>query len=297
MQHIKIYKLAYILVFAAFFQANAYATGNSFPYEEKLKEGIEAFYQTEWERASDIFEELKTLNSADSRVYFFESMIPFWEYFFGGNSSESARKFLTRSQKAIEVSRSQLKDNPHDTTMVLMLSGLYGYRSLVAASEENYKTALQSGMTGFTYTRQLLAIDADDPRALIGKGIFYYMVGSVPKELRWATNIMGMSGSIEEGFDILEKAAASDSYISNDAGMILSYLYKREKRYEVALTHIKELCKKYPDNIIFMFHYAELLEATNQTDEAREAYQAVLESKQSTLPLLRKKSISRLQEL
>lgn len=267
------------------------------PYDQKLERGIEAFYQTEWDEASQIFQELKVRDKDDPRAFFFDSMIPFWEYFFGGNSSEAAAEFLERSREAIAISNDQLNDNPHDTTMVLMLSGLHGYRSLVAASEKKYQTAIQSGMTGFTYTRQLLALDDTDPKALIGKGIFYYMVGTVPKELRWATNMMGIKGSREEGFEILEKAATSDSYVSNDAKMILSYLYKREKQFDKAMKHIEDLCDKYTENIIFQYNYAELLEKDNREIEAKEAYRTVAQSESTHLRSLKEQSRNKLRKL
>lgn len=266
-------------------------------YDQKLDQGIESFYQTNWDKAATIFEELKARDEDDPRAYFFHAMIPFWEYFFGGKSSQAASDFLERSGKAIEVSSNRLDENPHDTTMVLMLSGLYGYRSLVAASEKNYQTAIQSGMTGFRYTRQLLALDDEDPRALIGKGIFYYMVGTVPKELRWATNIMGIKGDKQEGLRILEKAATSDSYVSNDAKMILSYLYKSEGMYASALKHIKDLCQRYEENIIFQFNYAEILEKSDRQEEAKEAYKAVVELHNTHLDTLKEQSMRKIRNL
>lgn len=266
-------------------------------YDKKLEEGIEYFYQTDWDKAAVIFNELKTRDREDPRAYFFHAMIPFWDYFFGGNSPEAAAVFLERSEKAIDISSERLNENPHDTTMVLMLSGLYGYRSLVAASEKNYQTAIESGMTGFRYTRQLLALDDNDPKALIGKGIFYYMVGTVPKELRWATNLMGIRGDKQEGLSILEQAATSQSYVSNDAKMILSYLYKTEGMYDKALTHIEDLCSRYEENIIFQFSYAEILEKSNRQEEAKEAYRAVVELKNTHLDTLKEQSRKKIQNL
>ncbi len=280
------------------FAGSLYAlSGKPDTYDQKLEQGIEYFYQTDWDKAALIFEELKARDKDDPRAYFFHAMIPFWEYFFGGNSSGAATAFLERSGKAIEVSSNRLDENPHDTTMVLMLSGLYGYRSLVAASEKNYQTAIQSGMTGFRFTRQLLALDDDDPKALIGKGIFYYMVGTVPKELRWATNMMGIKGDKQEGLRILEMAATSDSYVSNDAKMILSYLYKSEGMYGSALRHIEDLCQRYEENIIFQFNYAEILEKSDRQDEAKEAYKTVVELQNAHLDTLKEQSMLKIRNL
>lgn len=270
---------------------------DSTSYELKLEDGIEAFYRSDWAKADQLFAELQKQSPDDARAYFFESMIPFWKYYFGDNSAESADRFLEQSQKAIEISQSHLNKNPHDTTMVLMLSGLYGYQSLVAASEKRYKTAIQSGMTGFKYTRQLLSLDADDPKALIGKGMFYYMVGSVPSGLQWVTNMAGMSGDMQEGFKALEQAARSDSYVSNDAKMILAYLYEREEKYQQSLKHLKDLTQRYPENIIFQYNQARLLEKCQQLVEARQKYEQVLTMEVNDLQLLKEKSRNRLQKL
>lgn len=266
-------------------------------YNVKLEKGIEAFYKTDWQQAKSIFDDLQLRSPRDSRAYFFDSMIPFWKYYFGGESQQAARDFLDRSQKAITISQNQLQENPHDTTMVLMLSGLYGYRSLVAASEKEYRTAIESGMTGFKFTRQLLALDADDPKALIGKGMFYYMLGSVPDGLKWVTNMVGMSGNMQEGFASLEKAARSDTYVSNDAKMILAYLYERENQYQKALAYLKDLAGKYPQNIIFQYNQARLYEKSKQLSQARAQYKKVLAMEVDGLQVLKDQSRSRLQKL
>lgn len=270
---------------------------DSTTYEQDLKEGIEAFYKTDWPRASTIFNKLQQQAPKDSRAYFFQSMIPFWKYYFAENSPQAATVFLKQSQNAITISQNQLKENPHDTTMVLMLSGLYGYRSLVAASEKEYRTAIQSGITGFQYTRQLLSLDDDDPKALIGKGMFYYMIGSVPSELKWMTNMAGLSGNMQEGFDALEQAANTESYVSNDAKMILAYLYERENNEQKALSHLKDLVEKYPENIIFQYNLARLHEKCTQIAEARAKFEHVLSMKAVGLQTFKEKSRERLQDL
>lgn len=266
-------------------------------YEQQLKKGLDAFYSSDWSQACTVFDSLEEDYPNDSRAYFFNAMIPFWKYYFAGNMQRSANEFMERSQTAIEISKDRLSQNSSDTTMVLMLSGLYGYRSLVAASEKQYKQALQSGMTGFKYTRQLLSLDSDDPNALIGKGMFYYMVGSVPDGLKWVTNAVGMSADMEEGFDALEEVAESDGYVSNDAKMILAYLYEREGQNQKALKHLSELTERYSQNIIFQYNQGRLLEKDDQLSEAREKYKLVAEMKTQELEQLKQKSRDRLKHL
>ena len=266
-------------------------------YDEKLQVGIEAFYNTEWEKADSLFQELMEEDENDPQPHFFSSMMPFWEYFFIEQNEELADEFLSRSEKAVKLSEQKLDSTPNDTTMVLLLSGLHGYRSLVAAGESNYRVAIRSGMTGFSYTRKLLSLDTDRPDARIGRGMFYYMLGSVPSELKWATNIAGLKGDMEQGFEELKKAAESDSYVSNDAIMLLMYLYNKEERYEEALSYAEKLTERLPKNIIFKFKKAEILESSGNKDQARELFAKIAESNHQRLSTLVEKSREKVEQL
>lgn len=266
-------------------------------FEKKLEVAIEHFYQTRWEEAKDSFRELKEHSPGDPRPHFFESMMPFWEYFFIHQQSELADLFLDRSENAVKLSTQRLKNQPGDTTMVLLLSGLHGYRSLVAAGEKNYRIAIQSGITGFNYTRQLLSIDSDRPDAQIGRGMFYYMAGSVPKEVRWLTNVAGMRGNVEMGFKELEKAATSDNAIKYDAQMMLMYLHEKEENYSEALEYAQMLSERFSENVIFHFKCGELYALNGINDMAIKSYQKVISWDNSYLKQVRDISKARIDEL
>ncbi len=263
-------------------------------YQKLLDEGVEAFYMTDWQRAGTIFEKMKTESPSDPLPHFFMSMMPFWEYFFIEQTGELASDFLQKSEPAVKLSHDKLEKFPNDTTTVLMLSGLYGYRSLVAAGENNYRIAIQSGLTGFNYTRKLLSLGTDRPDARIGRGMFYYMVGSIPREMRWATNMVGIRGDVEQGFDELRKAAESDSYVSNDAKMMLMYLYDKEEMFEEAIEYAEVLTEKFPANVIFKFKKAQIHEKAGNKDLASSLYGEVIKLNNPDLPEVKRKSLERL---
>ncbi len=266
-------------------------------FEEKLEVAIEHFYQTRWEKADILFDQLKRESPGDPRPHFFESMMPFWEYFFIHQQSGLADLFLERSESAVELSRQKLESNPNDTTLVLLLSGLHGYRSLVAAGEKKYRVAIQSGITGFNYTRQLLSIDSDRADAQIGRGMFYYMVGSVPREVRWLTNAAGIRGDIERGFHELEKAAASDNVIRYDAQMMLMYLHEKEENYEEALKYAEKLAERFGENVIFHFKCGDLYEMTGNNEMAIKSYEKVITEENPSLIELTELSKKRIDSL
>jgi tetratricopeptide (TPR) repeat protein len=266
-------------------------------FDERLKDGIEAFYQTDWVRADRVFGELKREYPDDPQPHFFSSMMPFWEYFLIDQNEHLAGEFLKRSEVAVKLSEQKLKQASNDTTMVLMLSGLHGYRSLVAAGESNYRVALQSGLNGFGYTRKLLSLDTERADARIGRGMFYYMLGSVPRELRWATNIAGVRGDVEQGLNELKIAAESDSYVSNDAKLMLMYLYNKEERYDEALAYADQLTGKFPKNVIFKFKKAEILENNGNKTAARELFREIVAIGNPSLEHLTEKSREKIRKL
>lgn len=280
-------------------ELNIYANKDSADtvFEHKLIQGIEAFYQTDWGSARSIFDQLKEMHPEDPRPYFFESMMPFMEYFFIEQSPELAESFLNKSEKAVDLSQKRLNSFPNDTTMVLMLSGLHGYRGLVAAGQNLHRVALNSGLTGFNYTRKLLSMASDRPDARIGRGMFYYMVGSIPSGMRWATNMVGLRADIEDGFFELKQAAQSESYISNDAKMMLMYLYNKEERYEDALEYALLLTEVLPDNVIFLYKKAEIYEKLNNNQYAADVYRLIIGKNNHYLQSITDKSSERLKEI
>lgn len=259
---------------------------NESAFEIKLNDAIDAYYNTDWVSAREIFSEMKTQWPDDPRPYFFESMMPFLEYFFVNQSGELANEFLEKSEKAVELSENRLTSSPNDTTMVLMLSGLHGYRGLVAAGQSNHRVALSSGLTGFNYTRKLLSISSDRPDARIGRGMFYYMVGSIPSGMRWASNMIGLRANIEDGFEELKIAAESDSYIRNDALMMLMYLYHKEERLEEALHYAEMLTERLPENVIFLFKKAEIHTESGNIYDAINVYSSIEKKNNPSLQYL-----------
>lgn len=246
--------------------------------QDRLTAGVEAFYKTDWLAADAAFRTLMRDRPADPQAYFFSAMMPFWTYFFAGEDPEQARLFLRRSETAIRVAEARLKANPSDTTLVLLLNGLHGYRSLVAASQKEYRTAISSSISGYGYTKQLLGFGATRPDAMLGQGVYQYMMGSIPGEVRWMAALAGMSGDKAEGLRLLERVARSRTDVRHDATMILSFLYERESRLDLALSHLNRFLAAWPDNTVARFRQARLLEEMDRHGEAVAAYRMVAAS-------------------
>lgn len=266
-------------------------------FEQYLEKAIESFYQAEWDDTRLLLRGLRDFDNSDLRVHFFEAMIPFWAYFFGGNQSSDADLFLEYSARAIELGDRILSSTPRDTSVILLMGGLHGYRGLVAASERRFRTAISSGVSGHSFTRTLMSLDNDDPNTLMGQGVFEYMIGSIPREGRWLARLAGLSGDVERGFQMLEEAARSDSYVRNDAAMFLAYFYEQEGRLDDAIRHLAVLHQRYPQNIIFSYNLARIHELMGNTELARSMFEELSGRNGVSVPVLVTRSKERMQAL
>lgn len=259
--------------------------------------GVDAFYATNWSRADSTFNALMRSQPDEPRAYFFSSMIPFWVYFFGGNDPAQATSFLARSERAITVAEKRLAASPSDTSTVLLLSGLHGYRSLVAANEKEYRIAIGSGVKGYSFTKKLMDYDQNNPNALMGQGVFQYMVGTVPGEIRWMASLAGLSGDKATGLRYLARVAESDSDVRYDAFMILAFLMEREGRTDDALKYLASMRRSFPDNVLALYHQSRLLESKGRLSEARAGYLKVMQTRQPEFALLRTESRKKASQL
>jgi len=261
------------------------------PSSDRLfRHGVDAFYATNWTRADSSFNALMRSHPDDPRAYFFSSMIPFWAYFFGGNESAQAQSFLSRSERAIAIAEKRLSVAPADTSTVLLLSGLHGYRSLVAANEKEYRVAIGSGVKGYSFTKRLMEYGQDNPNALMGQGVFHYMVGTVPGEIRWMASLAGLSGDKDTGLRYLARVASSNSDARYDAIMILAFLMEREGRTDDALRYLGSMRRSYPDNVLALYHQSRLLESQGRIQDARAGYLKVMQTRQPEFSFLRSES-------
>ena len=291
-------RLTFIVLIIAMININPGSLyANDSEYQEKLTNGIEAFYKADWNTAEEVFDALILKNPANPEGYFFRSMIPFWTYFFAGEDSDNAEDFMRWSERAVDIADRAYESDPNDTSTVLLLGGLYGYRGLVAANEGNHRSAIDSGVSGYRFSRKLMDMDTSNPDALIGQGMFNYMIGSIPGSLRWIGSLAGLSGDKDKGFELLERAANEAEAVSNDARMILTHLYLREDEPKKALEAITPLAEEYRENPIFQFYLAKSLEGVDRQDEAKDAYAKVVSIDHPKMQQLKSKSRERLDTL
>jgi tetratricopeptide (TPR) repeat protein len=87
---------------------------------------------------------------------------------------------------------------------------------------------------------------------------------------------VGMSGEKERGLGLVESVARWGSGARYDAHILLTVMYRREKRFADARRMLEVLSAAFPRNYVFLLEIASIHRAADETDEAIAGYESVL---------------------
>lgn len=99
-------------------------------------------------------------------------------------------------------------------------------------------------------------------------GLLNILLGSIPEEIRWISNSIGLKGDITEGLNLLNTVAQSNSVFKLEGAMYYNtvqyFLFEKEE----ALDAIQELHQTNRGNLLLTFVYANVLFKSGRNDDA-----------------------------
>ena len=181
--------------------------------------------------------------------------------------------FLDGIAKSQELAAKYLAEHPGDQDSRYYLGACEGARGGFALTiERSYLSALRHGKKAYQIQRELVNEDPEFWDSYMTVGTYEYVLGNIPWYLKWITTIAGYQGSAERGFEYLIMAADKGMFVHNEARVLLTVLYVREKSYAYALEVVGHLRTKYPENFLLHLNEAQLLERMNERERAIETY-------------------------
>lgn len=269
--------------------------------QQQYKQGIEALYNLDFNKAEPAFTEL-TKSYPDNPDYWTGLASTVWlrilqeqqklnmESFsgkdtFGTRDSKDAvspaeeTKLRAHVDRAISAADALLKKNPKD------IQALYakGVANATLASFEgtikrSYLAAGKKAKTARDLHREVLKLDPNFHDAEMTIGIFNYIVGSAPG---WARHtilfVLGITGEGKAaGIRQLESAVRHGKRAVTDAKSLLVVVYTREQRYEDALKLSSDLHRAYPRNFMYELTTASLYGKMKRWDAAIQTYQQII---------------------
>ncbi len=125
--------------------------------------------------------------------------------------------------------------------------------------------------------RTLLEVDPDYVDAYLIVGMNNYIVGSLPWYIKVLASLTGRHGDRAEGIKQVKRVTEEGNYAREDARLMLSVLYEREKMYREALNLYEGMARDYPRNYLLRGESAALHGSLNEWSKAAETYDDILQ--------------------
>lgn len=169
-----------------------------------------------------------------------------------------AEEFHKWTRQAKQLAEARLRKNPHDLEALYLLGAAEGLEAaFLGAVERKFMVAFRAGTDAVDHHRAVLKLAPDFRDAELTIGLQNYIIGSLPLPTRMLVATMGVRGSKKRGLQTLERVAAEGRWARDIARILLIDLYKREKRWDDAITMARRLSEKYPRNYLFKLQIAD----------------------------------------
>jgi tetratricopeptide (TPR) repeat protein len=248
------FKIFLTVLFLNSFSINGLSQNN----KREIKEGLELCYRFKWNQAEELFTGMVKENPLKPDGYHYLSGIHLW-YYLGSREKNDFNSFVSYSDQALETAKNALEENPKSAYLNYLLGSNYMYRAVAFTREENYLDAVWASKKSETYLLEALEIDPKLIDAYLGLGLYNFAVGQIPSAFQWALSLAGIKGDKETGISFIKKAAVNGNLSKVEAQYYLSQILAEVLfENEASLYYLRNLVRKYPENLLFNYSYAVL---------------------------------------
>lgn len=271
-----------------------------------IEKGFEHFYNLEYDEAIAVFARYVAAHPEEPRGYnhlaqsiLYREMLrtgaletqlvsgnnPFLRRPRMNPRPEDQQRFDDAIRRSMELSQARLKRNPRDTHALYTLGVAHGLRAnynfLVRKA---WREALRDATTARKLHNQVTDLDPSFVDARLVQGVHEYVVGSLPWHWRALGFLIGFRGNKDEGIRILQQVAEHGVVNRLDAKVLLSAIYRRERKPEQAIPLIKELITSFPRNYLLYFELAQMYSDLGDKQQALGALRKLEELRESGAP-------------
>jgi hypothetical protein len=202
------------------------------------------------EAAGVLFSEFDRLGVLEAQFYEDDSVFAARKKY--DPNPEQRARFEQRLNRAEDLAKAKLANDPQDRDALLAMTLATGLRSDYAALIEKRNLAsLHYTKQATAWAGQLLAADPTCYDAHLASGISRYIIGSMAAPVRWILHIGGISGDKAQGIAELRATAAHGRLLAPFARILLAIAYVREKDVPQARDLLTSLQKEFPNNPLF----------------------------------------------
>lgn len=196
-----------------------------------------------------------------AEISFMEANILWWKTISGQNENSIKKEFYNKLKKSEQLLEGN--NNNIDNQILFKIVSTQGYLVRMDMLSKSYFKTLVRTNKFIKYLKKSFGNESKYPFFYLTSGIYNYYRENATESYPILSPYIKTypPGNKKLGLQYLEKASESEnSYISTESIYFLMKIYFDEKKYTISLNLSEKLCKKYPENGIFMYYkYLSLL--------------------------------------
>ena len=158
-------------------------------------------------------------------------------------------EFQRHVRLAVDLSRERVRRTPRDPQARYDLGAALGLEaSYIATVEGRMLAGFRAARRCFDEHERTLELDRSRHDAALVVGMYRYIISTLSLPMRMMAYVAGFGGGRDEGIALLQQAARGGGEAKTDALFALILVYNRERRFDDALTVLRELRALYPRN-------------------------------------------------
>jgi tetratricopeptide (TPR) repeat protein len=191
---------------------------------------------------------------------------------------EADARFRRAADEAIEKAHLWIKQHPGDLAGPYLLGSAYAFKSSYEISIRHSRlSASEDASRSFKVLSNLVRNQGDvvDARALTGA--FSIVADSLDLKTKVvAALFLGIHGNLRVGRQDMEDASERGFVENDDARLLLSILYTRERNFDQAMIKLAQLNERYPENYLVRLDMAALELISGKPTQALNTYREML---------------------
>lgn len=197
--------------------------------------------------------------------------------------------YLASLTNAENITRQLVNEKQYDYADVFHFINLYALRARLDLVNGEYMKALRHMKNCVDYIRLSLGKEENNENFYLTSGLYNFMTeyGSRRYPILFLYTFMYPRGNMSLGISQLKTATSSNNRVlQTEARYFLMKIFlELEQDHQKALEHAVWLTGKYPGNLIYLYHYYEILSLNNLEINAKEVRKNFFEEIQSNYQL------------
>ncbi|MBI3934163.1 MAG: tetratricopeptide repeat protein [Acidobacteria bacterium] len=271
-----------------------------------LAAALEHFYNLEYDQAIATFERLREDDPRNPKWqnhvalgYFYKQLLHGGalegDLFGASNRFFRKKKFPTdrllqerfygANHMAVELCERTLKADPRNEAALYSCGVAYAARAahqgLIERSALNF---LGNAHKANEYHSRLVQINPRLYDGYLVPGIYDFVLGSLPGPVKVLFFFAGLTGDKQRGLHLVESVSEWGNGAKRDAQILLTVMYRREKRFADARRTLEGLAQAFPRNYIFPLEIASVHRAAEELPQSIRQYELVLDQVHAGTP-------------